>query len=1342
MIDQMMQQEIYQIAGWTIIHFLWQGACVGALVLLSLIIWRPKSANRRHVILCASLAVLALCPLVTMAWLSVQAFGYENTNFVSAGLEDAESESNTIAIAIQPSFEHQSTLPDEFRPSDPILTNAQPTVEFETNSGSKVSTDWASIVRDWSPWLVLIWGIGVVLLSIRLIVSWKLTQKIRSSGNPLESARPGSTLTNLCSKLRIGREIKLLQSNWIDSPTVIGWIRPVILLPMSAINGLTVEQLTAVIAHELAHIRRHDYLINLMQSVVEVLLFFHPVVWWISSEIRKERENCCDDIAVSVCGSRRDYVEALLQLEQQRSVSNSLAMAATNGSLIQRVSRLVGIPNRERQLGNWYCGLATLAIAGLVLLVVLPAQKTTAQPAVAEVQQDELDTGEESSDEGVQFAILVVDVNGDPISDATLRVSAVEENPTAVEKYDLITDENGVASQLLSNNLVTVRVWAGAKEFAPVFAKWERDFFKSGKKLPSEYTVVMLPAETIGGKIVDESGEPVVGAKVQVAHQSGGLPLPVKGQRYNRWLAYGDGAAVTDANGIWMLENVPPGDDVEVSLTINHPDFVSDENAGGIQSEQSITMKELANRTASIKLQNGAKIFGTVIAARDKKPIKDALVIWGDNPYSQRGSQETKSNEKGEYRFPTMKPGSSTRVTVLAPGFEPQTRVVKIRKDMPATDFSLKPGKKLQIQFVDESGNPIPNVYVSIESWRGCKAMYNNRHPNVVESKIPWHSDSNGMYTWDWAPGDPVAFNFGARKYASRRNVELAAAEKPHEIKLNKEMYLSGTVRDEQGENLESFTVIPMTVLRSSTHERRDDAFVAKDGFFEVDSNREGAGFQVKIEAEGYQTHVTKVYRIGDEFEPLEIIMKAAEFLDYQVTDVDGEPAVGTQVLIAESNERLMLNYHKDLSNTFSRKISTNNKGMFKLEPATNPRTIIVRSEDGYREVADLPENPVNKIKLEPWYEVSAKVQHFGKSKQSAISASPIRFIHDKSLHIQQRHFETANSEDTFVFKKLPRMPFSITFTESRELDPRERRYFIATEPKSDSEEIRCDCKIDGQVELAGELAENVDLAKSKIEFRSKTPSIRIPPELEKFIKNKRLEPDQYDSVSEFFVRSENWDALYPYAACFDKYSILLDEEGQFDLSAMRPGDYEMTVTLNPKSDDRPFLPLGEFKKTINVRKSGSDLGKFSVSTFPIPQPGSKIENLMFKNRATEIPSWLSTSQGKYLLIDFWKPWDDASKQDQQQLAGLASKLAPDKISLLSLHSYNRTKGDRAPKSKLPVQWTEGQVPIDTLRAFRKTVGALTPQHYLLIDAEGKFVFGSNELADINEKISELELLK
>ena len=151
------------------------------------------------------------------------------------------------------------------------------------------------------------------------------------------------TLNQLRTRLNLSRPVRLLTSTLVQVPTVAGWLRPVVLIPVGALAGLPPEHIEALLAHELAHIRRHDYLVNILQSLAEALLFYHPAVWWISNHIRNDRELCCDDIAVSINGDAFTYASALAGLESHRPAHFTPALAANGGSLADRIARLLGV---------------------------------------------------------------------------------------------------------------------------------------------------------------------------------------------------------------------------------------------------------------------------------------------------------------------------------------------------------------------------------------------------------------------------------------------------------------------------------------------------------------------------------------------------------------------------------------------------------------------------------------------------------------------------------------------------------------------------------------------------------------------------------------------------------------------------------------------------------------------------------------------------------------------------------------------------------------------------------------------------------------------------------------
>jgi beta-lactamase regulating signal transducer with metallopeptidase domain len=224
----------------------------------------------------------------------------------------------------------------------PVETTPQPPVVLPPLASTSATTDptlpWIAAMQ---PWVLPVWIAGVAAFATRLIWASRQVARLQREGDPAESAVI-DTVARLARRMKIDRPVRVLMSALAGTPTVAGWLKPVILLPAATFTGLTVEQLEAVLAHELAHIRRHDYLVNLLQALVETLFFYHPAVWWISSRIRAEREFCCDDLAVEICGDSVLYARALTRLERLRTISPELVISSTGGSLLHRIRRLTG----------------------------------------------------------------------------------------------------------------------------------------------------------------------------------------------------------------------------------------------------------------------------------------------------------------------------------------------------------------------------------------------------------------------------------------------------------------------------------------------------------------------------------------------------------------------------------------------------------------------------------------------------------------------------------------------------------------------------------------------------------------------------------------------------------------------------------------------------------------------------------------------------------------------------------------------------------------------------------------------------------------------------------------
>lgn len=257
----------------------------------------------------------------------------------------------------------------------PVVAEKLPTttapVEIPEAPWSAVATEKLEAAL---PYLVLVWLLGVFGLSLWHLGGWAQLQRLKRCLVEPVADELRDRANALAVQLRIRQAVAIVRSALVQVPTVVGWIKPMILLPASALTGLSAGQLEALLAHELGHIRRHDYLVNMFQTAIEILGFYHPAVWWASRRIRAERENCCDDVAANLAGDCALYADALTTMEELRG-GPRLAMAASGGSLFARIRRLAGkVQDRPAHSGWIPAALAVLLLAAATLPAILATQ--------------------------------------------------------------------------------------------------------------------------------------------------------------------------------------------------------------------------------------------------------------------------------------------------------------------------------------------------------------------------------------------------------------------------------------------------------------------------------------------------------------------------------------------------------------------------------------------------------------------------------------------------------------------------------------------------------------------------------------------------------------------------------------------------------------------------------------------------------------------------------------------------------------------------------------------------------------------------------------------------------
>jgi beta-lactamase regulating signal transducer with metallopeptidase domain len=337
---------------WTLIHFLWQGATLGLAAFVVLRVIRPERATTRYAVGAGTLGLMLLSAMTTLAILS-----------------QPQTAKGGAAIVTPPSTSTTLLSPASYARASEGRDEGVNEV-IDTRHAQSITTIAPSPAAIWRPAalgsaassiVVAIWSLGVLAVSLRLLGGWMLTRRLTRHAVSAVGPSIERAAHTIAERLQLRRAVRIVESGAVIVPTLVGWMKPIVLLPAVALSGLTPEQLRAILAHELAHVRRHDYLVNLLQSVVETLLFYHPATWWVSSQVRAEREHCCDDLAVEVCGDRLVYASALAELT---TIANhrAFALAATDGSLLDRVQRILGRPRPVKEPAPVWAILALFVV--------------------------------------------------------------------------------------------------------------------------------------------------------------------------------------------------------------------------------------------------------------------------------------------------------------------------------------------------------------------------------------------------------------------------------------------------------------------------------------------------------------------------------------------------------------------------------------------------------------------------------------------------------------------------------------------------------------------------------------------------------------------------------------------------------------------------------------------------------------------------------------------------------------------------------------------------------------------------------------------------------------------
>ncbi len=669
---------VVESLGWTILHFVWQGGVVAAVLYGLLAAARRASPQVRYGLACGALLVAVAAFGGTLTW-QLEFARPAGAVLVAAAesppepIVEAALPASVAPLAVSPGeIESAGTIELPLEPADLLAASAEP---------------WPERLRPWLPLVDAMWAAGVALLSLRLCVSWQAVRRLYRSALPIDDPAWSERCAALGRRLNVSRPVRLLSSASAGVPFVVGCLRPMILVPTGLLSGLTAEEVEAILAHELAHVRRHDFVVNLVQNAAETLLFYHPAVWWISSQIRREREHCCDDVAAAACGGALDYAKALVAVEQLRPAGN-LLVAASGGSLVGRIRRLAGA---DRSSGSTWplTAIVLIATAALTLIAV-------GRPSWGEQEESETAlAADTASDESTTDDAVADQSDGSAGEDS----ASAEESPFAGVTVTVVDAETG---QRIQNFIILQGTRAGhvtSATFAQrhpgaVATIWQPHTLRSCKDgmiffkpddcygetsfrveadgyqpqqsawvmRPTKATVVgirMKKDEGLSGRILQPDGQPAAGAALAVGLFGRGVPIeggeirdsrarPVPERASDRWAI--PTVFKTDEEGRFRLPNE---NDPCAVLVVVH-------DSGTVDME----LADFQNKT-EIRLKAWGRIEGQVWW-KDRPGVNERIdcSVRRDTQYPHliRCERRTRSGNDGKFEFDKVMPG---RVQVL-----------------------------------------------------------------------------------------------------------------------------------------------------------------------------------------------------------------------------------------------------------------------------------------------------------------------------------------------------------------------------------------------------------------------------------------------------------------------------------------------------------------------------------------------------------------------------------------------------------------------------------------------------------------------------------------------------
>jgi beta-lactamase regulating signal transducer with metallopeptidase domain/uncharacterized GH25 family protein len=1185
----------------------------------------------------------------------------------SAPTSDSESMSSTPSARARPDNFADDAMRGTADPiKSPLASRSEVTLVREADAPSPVlSTPVAlaevspaasrqSSTTDWAAIAIAVYAFTALVLLSRLATSILAVARLRHSGEQVAEAEWTEALERWRRRLGIGRDVVLAWSPRVSIPLVLGWLRPTIVLPGSLAAPGSRGHADAVLLHELSHVRRGDYLWNVLLRFVQALYWPHVLVWLLGRTIAAMRERACDDLCVHEMGGSSAYRDTLLAVASGMVHRPGLALglAMTRPSkLSQRLAEIERSNGDDRCLPRWPVRLAIGAMAitvasviGAVQLVRAEARVTT--PDDAPQSPKAADKALAASTAGRVFHLQVVAADTrEPVPDADVRVWMSFHNDW--RKTDAQGRLEIAHSTGPSDRDVGVDVWGKGR--AMQRHNWGLD---PNKPIPNSETIKLQPGETLGGLVQDEAGRPIVGATIYLWSHNYKRKDPHE-------LLY-DLRAVTGPDGKWQTSGAPETTGEMLGFQVVHPDFLSSRDYH--QKEIIPKIADLRAGNAVSVMKKGAPIEGRVVDA-DGKPVAGARVLSTDNLGSMHTDVDNfavSTDANGRFRTGQVKAGEWYLIA-QAQGRGPGVRSVKIDTAVPQVEIALDRPHVLKGRVVDSGGKPIAGAFVNPDTWRGFRCL-----------RAFFWTDTDGRFRWDDAPNDEMSVNVNAQGYRGVFMQRVTPSGEDVVFTLKPSLSIRGKLTDAQTKKRVDNATVDYSAIDPKSGEPVKWTNLPELGFgvgvYQGDLNVNfpitDDAYQIRVRSPGYQDFVSRTFRreekavIGYDIALLPGTTQLAGAVA-TVLRPDGKPLAGARLLEIQYGGSLSV--EDGVANVSqgskSREGRTGPDGRFAIPQYDKPWFVLILGDDSYAFAGTEALEKSPKIQAKAYARVEGQylignrpVPHQQLELSGMIKGS----TGSSTIHLDQK--ATTDPEGRFTFKNvIPDAGLRVA-----RLDRTEGPGHIW----SIGEAVRAEPGTTAHVTLGGKgrpiigrieppeaWAKPVDFT---VESMAGLETNRtLPDPLSLYRGKTSLGAEWNDWLHRWSGSPEGRE----YASRRAAVSVGLEPDGSFRIDDVSPGDYRLAIRVNGKAQfhvtatyGRDPGPFGRIVHTFTVppipggrTDEPLNLGVMRLRprvALKVGTPAPAFEVATVEDKRLTVPG---DFRGKFLLIDFSTTWDSQS---------------------------------------------------------------------------------------------------